>query len=255
MMKKTLLCLALLLAGPAMADELADANALFAKKSYPQALQMYTKLGNAGNVEAQQHLGEMYLYGEGSKVDLVAAELWFKKAAAKGNRTAVAALEMMAKRVERRADMDYWIKGYDGADLKAGQYRCPAPRIPAMSRENAEIETVTNKINAWMDCYNAFVRNLNASDPLVKRIPKEIVDLLTKDELEQATAHLAEVYERTAEDAKITSKLVMADYGVWRDATDKYVTEHNRIVKMAPSPEKMQEYEARKNNYNGAPPQ
>ena len=63
-MKTLLFCVALLVAGTACADELADADALFAKKAYPEALQKYTKLANAGNVTAQQHLGEMYFYGE-----------------------------------------------------------------------------------------------------------------------------------------------------------------------------------------------
>lgn len=251
-MKIFLFCAALLCAHVASADELADANALFAKKAYPQALTIYTKLGNAGNVEAQQHLGEMYLYGEAGAIDMDKAEAWFKKAAAKGNPTATGALKMKQARVARRADMDYWISGYDGADLKTGAFRCPAPRLPAMSRQNDEILLVTDKVNAWMDCYNAFVRNLNAASPLTGRVPKDIIDLLTKDELDKASAHLGEVYERTAEDAKVTAKLVMADYGAWREATDTYVTEHNRILKLAPPPDKMQEYEARKNNY-GAP--
>jgi uncharacterized protein len=253
-MKKSLLCLALLLSlgGLARADELADANALFAKKSYPQALQLYTKLGNAGNAEAQLHAGEMYLYGEAGAIDLAKAEAWFRKAAAKGNKTAVAALEMMRQREARRADLEFWISKYDGADLRSGQYRCPAPRIPAMSKLNEEIESVSGKVAAWQDCYNNFVKNLNANAPLTKLIPKDVSDLLTKDEMEKATAHLADVYARLAEDARVSAKLVLADFGVWRDATDKYVAEHNRIVGSAPSAERQSDIEARKRNY--APP-
>ncbi len=251
-MKKIVFCLSLLASTLACADELADANALFAKKSYPQALQLYTKLGNAGSVEAQQHLGEMYLYGDAGAVDLAKAEAWFRKAAAKGNPTALGALEMMKQRGLRRADLDYWISKYDGADLKAGPYRCPVPRIPAVSRQNDEIGVVSSRVQAWQTCYNAFVRNLNAASPLTKRIPQDVVDLMTKDELDKASEHLTDVYERVAADANVTAKLVLADYGVWRDATDAYVAEHNRIVQSAPSLEKMQEYEARRQNY--APP-
>ena len=69
-MKKIVICLGLLFAGLAHADELADANALFQKKAYPQALQLYTKLANAGNAEAQLHLGEMYWYGEAGAIDM-----------------------------------------------------------------------------------------------------------------------------------------------------------------------------------------
>ena len=102
-MKKIVFCLTLLLAGAACADELADANALFQKKAYPQALQLYTKLANAGNAEAQLHLGEMYWYGEAGAIDEAKADAWFRKSAAKGNKTAAAALEVMKQRVRARA--------------------------------------------------------------------------------------------------------------------------------------------------------
>src|SRR6266571_6458393 len=99
-MKKYLLCLALtlVLGSAAHADELADANALFAKKAYPQALQLYTRLANAGNVEAQRHLGEMYWYGEAGAIDNVKADGWFRKAAAKGDKVAIATLDVMQQR-------------------------------------------------------------------------------------------------------------------------------------------------------------
>ncbi len=230
-MKKYLFCLTLLLCGAAQADDLSTANALFAKKEYPQALQLFTKAGNAGNAEAQLHVGEMYLYGEAGTVDLVKAELWFKKAAAKGNKTAIAALEMMKQRELRKEEIAYWMSKYDGADLKSGKFRCPVPRIPAMSKVNDDIAAVSAKVHAWQLCYNAFVENINASTPLTKRIPKEVADLLTKEELATATAHLDAVQKRVIEEARVASKLLLADYAVWRDATDAYVAEHNRMVK------------------------
>ena len=230
-MKKDLFCLTLLLCGAAQADDLSSANALFAKKQYPQALQLFTKAATAGNAEAQLHLGEMYLYGEAGIVDLAKAEAWFKKAAAKGNKTAIAALEMMQQREVRKEDIAYWMSRYDGADLKSGKFRCPAPRIPTMSKVNDEIAAVATKVQAWQVCYNGFVENINASTPLTKRIPKDIADLLTKEELETATAHLQEVQARVIEEARVASKLLLADYAVWRDATDAYVAEHNRMVK------------------------
>lgn len=232
-MKKYLFCLALLCSVAAHADELADANALFAKKSYPQAMQLYTKLANAGNVEAQLHLGEMHLYGEAGAVDLAKAEAWFRKAAAKGNKTAIAALDMMKRREERRADIEYWTSKYDGSELTSGKYRCVAPRLPAMSKQNDEIDSVGAKMKVWQDCYNNFVQNLNDSSPLTKLIPKDIADLLTKDEQLQAEKHLADLYARISEEARVASKLVLADFAAWREATDKYVLEHNRMVESA----------------------
>lgn len=231
-MKKLIFCLALALSGAAVAaDDIAAANALFAKKSYPQALQMYTKLANAGNAEAQLHMGEMYLYGEAGTVDLAKAESWFRKSAAKGNKTAVAALEMMSKRQERKADIEYWMSKYDGAELRSGKYRCPVPRVPAMSKQNDEITAIGAKVEAWQTCYNAFVENINAMNPLTKSIPKDVADLMTKEEMAAATKHLEGVYTRIVEDARVSAKLFLADFTAWRDATDAYVAEHNAIVK------------------------
>ena len=232
-MKITLLCLCLLLSAGAFADDLADANALFAKKSFPQALQLYTKLANGGNAEAQLHMGEMYFYGEAGAVDLPKAGGWFKKSAAKGNKGAMAALEMMKQRELRKADLDYWMSKYDGAELKSGQYRCPVPRVPAVSKQNEEIAAVSAKFEAWKTCYNAWVENLNAVKPLSKRIPKDVADLMTKDEIEKANTHLEEVYAAIVQEARVTSKLFLADFAVWRDATDAYVIENNRIVEEA----------------------
>jgi TPR repeat protein len=248
-MKKLVLCLSLLFAGAAHADDLADANALFQKKAYPQALQLYTKLANNGNPEAQVQLAQMYWYGEAGAVDDAKADAWFRKAAAKGNKTAVAALEVMKQRTVRRADIDYWLSGYDGADLKSGKFRCAAPRIPAVSKINEEITAVASRVEAWQNCYNGFVQNLNEAAPLVKRIPPDVSALMNQPELEKSRVYLEEVYARIAEEAKVSAKLVLADFGAWRSATDNYVSEHNAIVKAGPSAERQQDIDARKRNY------
>jgi TPR repeat protein len=251
-MKLAVLCLALVMAGLAHADELADANALFQKKAYPKALQIYSKLAAAGNAEAQLHLGEMYWYGEAGEIDLVKADTWFRKAAAKGNKTAIVALEVMKQRELRRADIDYWISKYDGADLKSGEFRCVAPRIPAISKQNEEITRVASGVDAWQSCYNGFVANLNANSPLSKKIPADIVVLLNQQELEAAKTYLDEVRQRIAADASIRAKLVLADFAAWRSATEAWVTEHNALVKSSNANDRSAELDARKNNY-GAP--
>ena len=231
-MKKTLFCLTLLMSSAAFsADDIATANALFAKKDYPQALQMYTKLANGGNADAQQSLGQMYWYGEAGQVDNAKAEALFKKSAAKGNKVAIASLELMDRRIKRRAEIDYWIKGYDGEDLKSGELRCTAPRIPAMSKINADIDRISGAVTAWQECYNKYVTNLNAATPLTKRIPPDIAKLMTKDETEQSAAYLTQLQSNLTEEAKVSSKLVLADFAAWRAATEAYVTEHNQMVK------------------------
>ncbi|MDL2356062.1 MAG: sel1 repeat family protein [Pseudomonadota bacterium] len=248
-MKKIVICLSLLLAGLAHADELADANALFQKKAYPQALQSYTKLANGGNAEAQFHLGEMYWYGEAGAVDEVKADAWFRKAADKGNKSAAAALEIMKQRTLRRAEIDFWTTKYDGADLKSGKYRCVAPRIPAVSKDNAEIDRVSASVAAWQACYNGFVENLNASTPMTKLIPPDIAKLLNQRESDAAKAHLDDVQQRIAADSSIGAKLELADFAAWRSATETWVTEHNALVKSSTASDRSSELDARKNNY------
>ena len=233
-MKITLLCAALLSGGTALAaapvaqsapkapaassanahaaTELAEADALFARKAYPEALRTYTTLANAGNATAQQHLGEMYFYGEAGAADMAKAAAWFRKAAAKGNAVAIASLDMMKQRDARRADLDYWMMAYDGSDLRTNEYRCPAPRFPAMSKVNEDIDRYSGKMKEWEACHNRWVNAFNAALPLTRRIPDDVAKLLTKDEMEKATAHLKDVSDRVAEDTRVAGKMVVADF-------------------------------------------
>ena len=237
-MKKTALLFAgLLLAGMVHAGELEDAKALFDQKKYAEAMKLYTKLANAGNVEAQQSLGQMYWYGEAGEVDEAKATAWFTKSAAKGNKVAADSLVIMQQRVARRADIDYWVSKYDGEDLRSGKFHCTAPRVPPISKQSDEIDRVANAINKWQDCYNGFVQNLNAVTPLTNRIPADIAKLMNAAELEKAKAHLAQVQENVSEEAKVGAKMTLADVAVWRSATEAYIAEHNAIVNKAPKDE------------------
>ncbi|MFC5479533.1 sel1 repeat family protein [Massilia suwonensis] len=250
-MKKFLFCAVLFASLPvSAANDLAAANALFEQKKYPEALALYTRLANAGNVDAQQQLGQMYWYGEAGAVDEAKAEAWFRKAAAKGNAVAASSLVVMQQRVERRADIDYWVGKYDGAELKSGKYYCPAPRIPAISKQPDEIERVSAAISNWQACYNGFVENMNASSPLVKRIPADVVKLMNASETERAKTYLATVQENLVEEAKVSAKLVLADVAAWRSATEAYVKEHKAIIDAGPSAERQREIDARRSNYS-----
>jgi len=234
-MKRFLLAACLLACSAARADALSDANALFASKAYPQALAAYTKLGNSGNVEAQQHLGEMYWYGEAGAVDEAKAQLWFGKAAAKGNPVAIASLALIKQRGLRRAEIAHWVEQYQGEDLKSGSFDCAVPRIPAISKQSADIERVSASVTKWQDCYNAFVTNLNAASPLTKRIPADIVKLMNEAETRRAGERLALVQENLAEESRVAAKLVLADVAAWRSATEAYVKEHNAIIAASPA--------------------
>jgi hypothetical protein len=248
-MKKIMICLGLLVAGMANADELADANTLFQKKAYPQAVVLYTRLANAGNAEAQLHLGQMYWYGEAGAVDEARADAWFRKAAAKGNKAAAAALDVMKQRQAQRAQIDFWIAKYDGADLKAGKFQCAVPRIPAISKDNAEIKRVANNVEVWQECYNGFVANMNANSAISAKIPGDIARLLNQNELDAAKAHYEEVHARIGADASIGAKLLLADFAAWRGATETWVADHNALVRSSTANDRSSESDARKNNY------
>ena len=223
----------MIVASAAYAGELEDANALFEKKDYAGALKLYTKLAAAGNPQAQQQLGQMYWYGEAGTVDEAKARELFEKAAAKGNKVASESLIVMEQRVVKRAEIDYWIKGYDGAELQSGEYRCPSPRIPAVSKVNDEIDRVNKLVTTWQDCYNKMVTNLNAQSPLTKKIPPNIAKLMNKQETEASTAYLERVRQNIAEGAKVNSKMILADFAAWRSATEAFVSQHNAVVKKA----------------------
>lgn len=251
-MKTLLFCAALLACSSASADDLADADVLFAKKSYPDALRAYTKLANAGNPVAQRHLGEMYWYGEAGAVDDDKAQAWFRKSAASGDKEAAAALDIIRQRVVRKNDIEYWVNRYDGEELRSGKYKCAAPRLPPVSKEKAEIDAVFARIQAWQDCYNGFVVNLNKSSPLLSQAPADIAKLMKQEEIDKANARLDKVLVQIGDDARIGSQIVLADIAAWRAATESYIAEHNEIVKNAPRSERQADIDARKRNY--APP-
>ena len=231
-MKTILFCLSLMIGitSVARADELADAAKALEGKSYAQAMQIYTRLASAGNPVAQLHLGEMYWYGEGTPVDLAAAEGWFKKSAAAGNPQAAAALGVMKQRELRRTDIDFWVAKYDGADLKAGKFDCKRPDIPAVSKTNSDIKDISAAVAAWQQCYNGFVANLNDALPPGKRIPADLANLMNEQEYDAAVARLDKLYAKLSADEMTTAKATLAAHAAWRHATEAYAVEANRLA-------------------------
>jgi TPR repeat protein len=231
-MKIAIGLIALLVAGTAYADELADANKLIEAKSYPQALALYTRLANAGNAEAQFHLGEMYWYGEAGRVDLPVAEGWFKKAAAAGNKEAGAALATMRARETRAADIAFWTGTYDGADLKSGKFACAQPAIPAISKDNKEIKAVNASVASWQACYNGVVQNLQDAMPPGKRIPPDIAKLMNQIEYDQAVERMDKVYASVAAETGKEAQAILAQRDAWYKATNEFIVGANKKNKM-----------------------
>ncbi|WP_051293469.1 sel1 repeat family protein [Pseudoduganella violaceinigra] len=230
--KALLLCLAVALGGPALADELADANKLLENKAYPQAQALFTKLANGGNAEAQFHLGEMYWYGEAGGVDLAQARNWFGKAAAAGNQEAAAALDTMAQREARHKDIAFWTGGYDGRDLTSGAFHCARPEFPAQSKTNDEIVRLEKAHGEWQKCYNGFVQNLGDALPPGKRIPQDISRLMNQPEYDQAIAHLDKVYRAVSRQEGEAATATTAAYQAWHKSTEQFVATRNAESKL-----------------------
>jgi hypothetical protein len=66
---------------------------------------------------------------------------------------------------------------------------------------------------------------------LTKRIPADIAKLMTKEETAKSTAYLEQLQSNISEEAKVSAKLVLADFAAWRSTTEAYVSEHNKMVK------------------------
>lgn len=229
-MRSTICVLLLVLSSAVMADDMADAEKALATKAYPQALQLFGKLAAAGNPEAQLRLGEMYWYGEGVALDRAKGDALFAQAAASGNPEAVAARTLSAQRALHGAAIAYWTGGYDGADLTAGKYNCAAPAIPAVSKTETEIRTTNAAVVEWRRCYNEFAANLNASLPPGKRIPAEVVVVMSEPETQQARAHVEKVYGTVLGKAQADAAAVTARHAAWLSATTDAVEAHNRVI-------------------------
>ena len=240
---KRFVCFALLAAtGLARADELGDANRLLAARSYDKALPIYQRLAEAGNAEAQLRLGEMIWFGDGTAPDLARARQWFERSAAKGNRDAVASLAALKRREARGGEIAYWTTAYQGEDMVSGKFACKPPELPVVSRTKAEIKSVAGKIEAWHACYNGFVENLNNALPPGKRIPADVVDMMTPAEGAQAQRHLDSVYGSLASKARADAADVDAREAAWRKATEAYVqTEATRSDVLKEDYQRMQQ--------------
>ncbi|PIF12085.1 tetratricopeptide repeat protein [Janthinobacterium sp. 13] len=229
-MKKIVFSVFLLFSCAVYADDLTDANKFLQSKAYPQALDLYKKLAQAGNAEAQFHLGEMYLYGEGVAVDAAQAGQWFGQASKAGNKNAEAALVLMANRVARKGDIDYYVNSYAGEDVALSKVKCVTPVIPAFSQTKRQIRDVADSVDAWMACYNSFVSNLNASLPPGKAIPSDIESLMNEQEFEKAKLRMDAAYARVSAEGRELAKNILAQRDEWHSKTEAYLLAENKKI-------------------------
>lgn len=139
--------------------------------------------------------------------------------------------ELAQQREARKADIEYWLTRYDGAELKSGQFACRTPRVPQLSKENDEITRVGERVTAWQLCYNSFVDSLAKNPPSEQRIPKDVLALMTAEEKDKALAHIKAVQADVGLTASVKAKTIMSDYEAWLKATEAWVDEHNKTTK------------------------
>jgi TPR repeat protein len=228
---KKLLCVSFMLfAGAAFADDLSEASKLLNAKEYGKAFPIYSKLAESGNAEAQFRLGEMYWFGDGTAADLTKSAMWFQKSAAAGNTDAAESLAALKRRETRGNEIVYWMKDYKGEDLVIGKYACPAPSIPAVSTKNGEIKQVNADISAWETCYNDAVAHMQSYAPVLKHVPKDVLDMMTPSEINQTQAHLEQVFKTKAVSMRSNADSVLAQRDAWTKATSAYVAQTNAKI-------------------------
>lgn len=152
-------------------------------------------------------------------------------------------------RAARKADIDFYVSQYEGADVELEQFRCVRPIFPELSRTKAEIAKVGQAVDAWMACYNRFVQGLNDALPAGKRIPAELQALMTPAELAQARQRMGRVYQVVSEEGEDTLKAVLAASTAWKEKTDTYVNaEAAKLVNAQKEEETKERLRLRKNH-------
>jgi len=244
---------AAVIANTAFANDLAEANRLLETRAYAQASAIYERLAAAGNADAQFHLGEMHWYGEGYKADDAAARQWFQKAATAGSKEAAAALETMRLRETRRADIDYYVQQYDGADLAYAKYQCATPDIPASSLGKDAVTRVNKQYSAWQECYNGFVQQLQSAMPAGSKIPKDVADLMNEQEFDGARQRMESAYARLAAEGKAQAEPLVAKYDSWFQASEKLAIQTNERFKAdkVASDAINRDFQSRQNDFRG----
>ena len=214
-------------AGAAWADDLASGIKAYQSHDYQQAKLIFSKLAEAGIVDAQVQLGDMYWYGDGMPVDLQQAEFWFKKAAQAGNTKAQMSLAIMKARVDRKSEIESYTLRFDGGNFQLARNGCVRPGIPAVSKTNAEINQVTGELQLWVDCYNKFAQHLAAATPATKVIPKDLFDIMSDEDIARALPLIDKVIGDIAQNAKTIALRVNEESAAWKRETEAYVAKAN----------------------------
>lgn len=224
-MKKLLaMCVLALVSTAALADELSEGVKAWEARDFARAQQVFSKLAQAGNPEAQLMLGEMYGFGEGVPEDPALAERWLSQAQANGNKDAAESRANVRQRGARKADIARYVAGGDAGDVTLAKAGCTQPVIADVTLSAAEIKATDAKIKEWRACYDRFAARLAAQLPAGKAIPADVAKLMNLTELERARAAMDKAYAAAAADAASQVKAFTAANDAWYARVQKYAS-------------------------------
>lgn len=205
----------------ALADELADGIKAWETRDFGRAQQIFTRLANAGNPEAQLLLGEMYGYGEGVPEDPALAERLLGQARANGHKDAAESLANIHQRAVRKADIARYVGG-DVGDLTLAKFGCVMPVFPDVSRTQVDLKATDAQMKLWRACYDRFGAHLAAQLPAGKAIPADVAKLMNLDELARARAAMDKSYAAAAAGASREAANFTRDSDAWYARTQQY---------------------------------
>ena len=78
-------------------------------------------------------------------------------------------------------------------------------------------------VEGWQTCYDGFVANLNATPPIARRVPADVLDMMTPLEFDQARAHIDTVYRDVLARAQEEAQSVCTRQFAWEQATQRFV--------------------------------
>ncbi len=255
-MKKLLSIILLGVSGIAMAGELERADKLLQAKAYDKAFPIYIALAQAGDTEAQFRVGEMYWYGDGTAMDLTAANTWLYKAAQRGHKGAIESLDVLKQRQVRGADIVYWTSGQAGQRVEVSGYDCAAPVLSKDAKTKESIREAASRYKEWQACYDSFAARINAQVRLVPQIPEDVLKLMTPREAEQAYTRLTGEFAQAIARAEREAMRITGGYMAWQHGPEGSILTANsaknweyQIMKRRADEREMNFYPSRQPSY------
>lgn len=95
--------------------------------------------------------------------------------------------------------------------------------IPAFSRTKAEIKAVSEDIAKWENCSNDFAAGVNQLPPALKRIPADVLQLMSPREAEQAAVHVDDTTVSVVTRRQNEAVIFTLERDAWHKATNEFM--------------------------------